>query len=135
MRVILDSNIIIAAFATRGLCHAVFELCLDRHEIILSSFLLNEIESNLARKLKLPNEIRSEIKDFLIESTIHIEAPELSSQICRDPSDDMVLSLTRESNAEYVVTGDEDLLSLKQFKSTKIISPREFWEIARHQKE
>ena len=58
MRIVLNSNIIITAFATRGLCHAVFEICLDRHEIILSSFLLKEIESNFVRKLKLLNNIR-----------------------------------------------------------------------------
>ena len=135
MRVILDSNIIIAAFATRGLCHAVFELCLDRYEITASSFLIKEIESNLSRKLKLPKNIRTEIVDFLYESTHQLEAPDLSSQICRDPSDDRVLSLAKESQAEYIVTGDEDLLSLKQFESTKILSPREFWELARYQKE
>jgi predicted nucleic acid-binding protein len=37
MKIILDTNVIIAAFATRGLCSAVFELCLDRFEVVYLS--------------------------------------------------------------------------------------------------
>jgi predicted nucleic acid-binding protein len=54
MKVILDTNVIVAAFAARGLCNAVFELCLDRFEIILSEPILKEIFINLNRKIKLP---------------------------------------------------------------------------------
>jgi len=82
----------------------------------------------------LPKNIRTEIVDFLIESTLQLESPELPSQICRDSDDDRLLSLAKESEAEYIVTGDDDLLSLKHYESTKIVSPREFWEISKRQK-
>ncbi len=36
MKIVLDSNILVAAFATRGLCSSLLELCLDRYEIIIS---------------------------------------------------------------------------------------------------
>ena len=45
MRVVLDANFIVAAFAARGLCEAVFELCLDSHEIFMSKALLAEVRS------------------------------------------------------------------------------------------
>ena len=54
MKTILDTSVIIAAFASRGLCHAVFELCLDRCEIVLSEEILREVLMNLNRKIKLP---------------------------------------------------------------------------------
>jgi len=43
MRVILDTNVILAAFASRGLADAVFELCLDKHEIIIGEYTLPAI--------------------------------------------------------------------------------------------
>jgi predicted nucleic acid-binding protein len=54
MKVVLDTNVIIASFAARGLCHAVFELCLDRFEIVISSFLIAEVTPNLSKKFRLP---------------------------------------------------------------------------------
>jgi predicted nucleic acid-binding protein len=54
VKTILDTNVIIAAFASRGFCHAVFELCLDRCEIVLSEEILREVLMNLNSKIKLP---------------------------------------------------------------------------------
>jgi predicted nucleic acid-binding protein len=41
--VVLDTNVLVAAFATRGLCQSVFELCLDRHTIAISDPLIQEL--------------------------------------------------------------------------------------------
>ena len=43
MKIVLDENVIIAAFAARGLCESVMEVCLSGHEIVLSNGLLDEI--------------------------------------------------------------------------------------------
>jgi len=54
MRLVLDTNVLISAFAARGLCYALFELCLEKHEIIISLHILNELKVNLEKKIKLP---------------------------------------------------------------------------------
>ena len=46
MRVIIDSNVAIAAVAARGLCEAVLELCLEHHHLIIGEGILREIEKN-----------------------------------------------------------------------------------------
>ena len=46
--------------------------------------------------------------------------------ICRDPDDDAILACTLEAGADYLVTGDVDLLELKTFKGIRIVTPREF---------
>jgi len=50
MRIVLDVNVVVAAFAARGLCESLFELCLGNHEILLSEPLLAEIRRNLTKK-------------------------------------------------------------------------------------
>ena len=128
MKVVLDTNVIIASFAARGLCHSVFELCLDRFEIIIGSFLIDEIERNLSQKFKLPKQLIKNIVEFLSENATSIDIGEIPRGICRDPEDDRVLALARKSGAAYLVTGDKDLLMMKKFDSSKILSPRQFWE-------
>lgn len=46
--------------------------------------------------------------------------------VCRDPSDDMVVECAVEAGAEVIVSGDNDLLSLKRYKSIRIVTPRVF---------
>lgn len=48
--------------------------------------------------------------------------------LCRDPKDNKFLDLALASNAEFLITGDEDLLVLKNIGKTEIITPREFIE-------
>jgi putative PIN family toxin of toxin-antitoxin system len=128
MKVVLDTNVIIASFATRGLCHAVFELCLDRFEIVVSSFLIKEVETNLSKKLKLPHKINTEITEFLSENATLIGIGDIPQDVCRDPDDARILALAQKSDAVYLITGDKELLATKKFGSTRIISPRQFWE-------
>jgi len=55
MKVVLDTNVIVAAFATRGLCAAVFQLCLTKYRIVLSEYILSEVAEGLANKIRLPH--------------------------------------------------------------------------------
>ena len=66
MTIILDSNVILAAFAARGLCASVFELCLDRYTILLSRHIFSEVSRVLQKKIKLPEERIALIINFLI---------------------------------------------------------------------
>lgn len=129
MKAILDTNVIIAAFATRGLCHAVFELCLDRCEIILSEEILKEVLVNLSSKIKLPLPQCESIVSYLRENCFIPEIDELEASLCRDKNDIHILGLAQHSLAEYIITGDKDLLDLGEYKSAKIITPRELWTL------
>ncbi len=47
MRVVLDTNVLVAAFAARGLCEALVAVCLQSHEVVLSEHILAELNKNL----------------------------------------------------------------------------------------
>lgn len=131
MRVILDTNVILAAFAGRGLANAVFELCLDKHEIIISGHILSELQNNLRKKLKMPKEKVQKIVEYLKEFCTLSRYKELDKVVCRDPDDMKILGICDVIKPDYIVTGDMDLLILKEFHSIPIITPREFWEISK----
>jgi putative PIN family toxin of toxin-antitoxin system len=128
MKVVLDANIVIAAFATRGLCEALLELCLENHEIVLSEPILLEVGEKLRTKIRLPKATTEEILHFLRNHTSVVEPAEVPARVCRDPDDLLVLGTAKAARASYLVTGDRDLLSLQTFDDIPIVTPREFWE-------
>jgi len=128
VRIVLDSNIIIAAFASRGLCLNVFEICLNKHTIIISQFLLREIHRNLQKKIKLPLFLCNDIQKLLLSEAKIVEPRTLSKDVCRHRADIKVLGTGIAGQADAIVTGDEDILILKHFHSIPILSPRKFWE-------
>ncbi|RMG68056.1 MAG: putative toxin-antitoxin system toxin component, PIN family [Calditrichaeota bacterium] len=131
VKVVLDSNVIVAAFATRGLCHSLFELCLERYTVIISTQILNEVNEALRKKIKTPEQTIFQIMEFLKEFCLLKDYEPLNRNVCRDKHDDHILALGKSNGAKYIITGDTDLLMLKEFESIKIVSPREFWEAAK----
>ncbi len=134
MIIVLDTNVIIAAFATEGLCHSLFELCIDQHEIYICDYLLLELTEKFEKKLKLSRKVNNDIMNYLTEVATLQNPPTLSHQVCRDKNDDIILSLAETVKAQFLISGDNDLLEIKKYKNTRIITPREFWEILRRKK-
>ncbi len=128
MRVVLDSNIYIAAVASRGLCEAIVEFCLERHCLVSGDGILAEVEEKLRSKLKVPHRVVADYVKFLRQNVELVVPEERDPGTCRDPDDLMVLGLLSPGAAQAIVTGDKDLLVLKQFKGTPIMTPRAFWE-------
>ena len=126
MKIVLDANVIIAAFAARGLCESIMEVCLSEHEILLCDELLDEILRNLRRKIKLSAQLVDDVGNLLLEQASTTEPIPLSPDICRDSEDVKILGLAVAASADYIVTGDKDLLVLKEFQGIPILSPRAF---------
>lgn len=131
MKIILDTNVIIAAFATRGLCSAVFELCHDHFEVVLSEAILKETFIHLNGKIKLPLAQCDAIVSYLRANSYVSEIDDPDASVCRDKNDLHVLGLAQHSSAAYIITSDKDLLELIQYRSTKIVTPREFWGVTK----
>ncbi len=128
MKIILDTNVLIAAFISRGNCHEVFEYCALNHQIILSKFIIQEFTSKLATKFKFhKKEINQALQILRSRSKIKKEKP-FSQPVCRDKDDDHILALLNNAQVDAVVTGDQDLLCLKFFQEIPVISPTEFWK-------
>jgi len=134
MRIVLDTNVIFSAFAARGLAHSVFELCIDKHTIIISDHILDELNRAFQKKLKLPPNYTSQILHFLKEICILDGCLDIKDSVCRDYDDLKILGLAKKSMSDLIITGGDDLLILKEFQKIPIISPREFWQLQKRNK-
>lgn len=128
MRILFDTNVIFSAFAARGLAQAVFELCLEKDTIIISENVLSELSAHLQKKLKMPDEKVRLIIDYLRESCFLGEESPIKKSGCRDERDIHILGLSEKMRPDFIVTGDMDLLVLKKYRTTPIVTPREFWQ-------
>jgi uncharacterized protein len=134
LKVVLDSNVLIAALATRGLCESLFEVCLSDHDIIVSEHLLHEVQRRLTDKIKLPVNIVQNIISLLrARGTLMVPDP-VSNDACRNSDDLPILGLAKATSTACIVTGDKDLLELGSFGAIPIYSPRSFAESLRKNK-
>jgi putative PIN family toxin of toxin-antitoxin system len=130
-RVIIDTNLWISFLITNNL-NILSELFLfERFQIIFSDELFNEF-LDVARRPKFKKYFDEKSVQLLIQNISEkLEFIEVASAItiCRDLKDNFILALSIDGNADYIVTGDKDLLSLNGFKGKKIISINEFIKI------
>lgn len=132
MRVVFDSNVLIAAFATHGLCHALLEICLRSHEVVVSAGILDEVEQKLRKKIKVPAGPVRDIRLFL-ETHCLLERPvPVPSDACRDPKDLPILGVAAAAHADCLVTGDADLLVIGKYHESAIHTPRQLYELLRN---
>jgi putative PIN family toxin of toxin-antitoxin system len=129
MRVVLDANVLIAAFAARGLCEAVLELCIANDDIFLTREILADVREKLVKKIKIPASHAAGIIELLTHNAHVVHAGEIPPNTCRDPDHHNVLGVALAAGADYIITGDEDLLSIKQYEGTRIVRPREYWQV------
>ncbi len=128
MRVVLDTNVLLAAFAAHGLCEALVAVCFQSHEVILSEHILAELDKHLKGKLKMPADQRRDIENLLREQARVVEPATIPVKVCADPDDLPVLGTAVTGLADALVTGDAELLGLKEVQGVPILSPRAFYD-------
>ena len=128
MRVFLDTNVIVSATATRGLCADLFREVLLSHELIVSEPLMMEVSRVLSEKFGASAEMVDTVIGLLNQDTIFSRPTNLPDVDIRDRDDLLILAGALVGNAEVLVTGDKELLALGSVQNLEIISPRGFWE-------
>lgn len=134
-RSVIDTNILIRALIKPlgTVAPIIVRLQQGKFTLVYSQQLLDE----LIEKLELPRIRikygldREKIENFLtllVALGERVE-PDRKVSVCRDPDDNLVIEVALAGKAEFVVTGDEDLLVLKQFETVRFITPREFLSI------
>lgn len=125
----MDTNVLIAAFATRGLCEDVFRAALTQHELVIGNQVLEELMRILTRKLRLPEPRAREITAFIRSNADVIRPNAPAPWPEADLDDQWVVAAAADGRAHVLVTGDRDLLDLDVDLPFQILTPRGFWEM------
>ena len=128
MRVFLDTDVLVAAVATRGLCADVFRTVLASHELVVSQQVLDEVRRVLRVKLGVnPGPVADFVR--LLEQEAEVAPPARLPEIMLKDRDDLpILGAALAARAEMFVTGDRELVELGTVEGMRVASPRQFWE-------
>jgi putative PIN family toxin of toxin-antitoxin system len=133
VNVLLDTNVLIAAFASQGTCADLFEHCARRHTLITSEAILAEFKSAGMATLGFSRQ-DADHAAALIRARARIVVPaRIPAEACRDPNDLHILGAAVAGDCQCLLTGDRDLLTLKRYATIPIISPSEFWRYEQRQ--
>lgn len=131
MRVCLDTNVLVAAFATRGLCSDVLRTVLTEHELVLGEVILVELRRALKSKLRLPQQ-HIDAAEAVFAAIEIVPKPRKASTVpVRDRNDRWIIATAVAGHADVLVTGDHDLLAIAADAPLPVLTPREFWELLR----
>ena len=138
MRALLDTNILISYLLTPDRDSPIVEIVqaavLGRFTLLLPEALLEELAAKVGEKPYLARRIAPEELAELAEILGQVAEviPRITQPIpavTRDPKDDYLLAYALVGQADYLVTGDQDLLVLKEVEGIAIVTPRDFWDV------
>jgi len=135
VRVFLDTNVLASAAATRGLCADVLREVLTSHELLTSAQVLNELKQVLAAKFRVPKDLIDDLLWLLRQDTVLAQPGQLPDIVLEDKDDLTILSAAMSAAADVLVTGDKELLAVSQVENLVILSPRQFWEKLKAQRQ
>ncbi len=129
MRVVFDTNVLVAALVFPGGRgeQAMQRIVAERDELVISKAILDELLGVLARKFARDAEDLAHVAVFLGELATTVR-PARRLRILKDAPDNRILECAVAGRAQAIVTGDHEMLALKQYSGTQILSLREYLE-------
>jgi putative PIN family toxin of toxin-antitoxin system len=131
VRVFLDTNVLVSAFATRGLCADLVRYVLAEHELITGEVVIAELRRVLRDRMKVPARNVAAVEQLLRDQIVVPRPAEPYPLPVRDVDDQWVLASAVAGNADVLVTGDSDLLEIAIRAPLPILHPRGFWKVVR----
>jgi putative PIN family toxin of toxin-antitoxin system len=127
MRVVFDTNIFVSAFVIPGSLaeKAILKIIEGKDVLLLSPEILDELLSVLATKFSRDKEEISRVAVILAEMAEWVE-PSLRISGLKDDPDNRVLECAVFGRADMIVTGDKEMLRLRRYQDTKIVSLKSY---------
>ena len=133
MRVVLDANVLISAiFSAKGSPAAILSYWQEgRLAIVVSETTLQELDRvlhypRIQKRYHLSDKLVRRFLKLLRRGAVVVEPEEEIDAVERDPSDNRYLECALAGNAAYIVSGDDHLLDLREYRGIQILTPREF---------
>jgi putative PIN family toxin of toxin-antitoxin system len=125
VRVVCDTNVLVAALVAEGLCRDIVKRRLPAQDLSTSKGLLDELVKTLRRTFRVEPRDVPFLKAYRERAGL-VTPAKLERPVCRDPDDNLVLATAVAAKTHCILTGDDDLLILKSFAGIAILSPRAF---------
>ena len=128
MRILIDTNILISGLFFSGLPKKLLTVLDEKFNICVNKEITSEYNAQIDKKISNPKyHLNEELREKFF-SNLHSFEKVSDLKICRDHDDDKFINCAIDAKAIYIVSGDSDLLTIKNFAGIEIVTAREFYE-------
>lgn len=128
MRAFLDTNVLVSALATRGLCAELYERLLTEHEVVIAEPVVAEVLDIMRRKFSAGGDLLAKVEAELRLLEIVPPQPVAPELPIQDREDPWIIACALAGKVDCFVTGDAELLGLVKVGNLLFFSPRVCWE-------
>ena len=130
-RLIVDVNAWISSLLSPGFNDRLAIVFSSRYQLMVSEQLLRELDRTVHKPHLAKRIGQANYESLVSQLRVRAELVEVLSVVdaCRDPKDNYLLALAKDGDADYLITGDLDLLTMEQFEKTKIVKLSDFVEL------
>lgn len=127
LRIVLDTNVLVSAIIRNGKPRKLLQMGIDgKYAILMSKATLDELSEVIQRpKFKMTSGDIVRIVSALVETCKNVRVTSNFEVIKNDPDDNVIINTAHDGNADYIVSGDKDIMDIKNFKKIKIVSVNE----------
>lgn len=127
LRLVVDTNVLVSSLISVNMMEVMRRIT-ARHVLLYSTEQMAEFMQVMVRPKLKGRILGKHMEELTSGLAVHGELVTVHSvvELCRDPDDNYLLALSKDGKADFLITGDDDLLVLKKFLRTRIISPSEF---------
>jgi putative PIN family toxin of toxin-antitoxin system len=136
VRAVLDTNVLVSGLvAEQGPSRRILDAWLESlYTLVTSPYLVEELihvlsYPRIAKRLRLDEEELAAILAALLSKAEVTSGQLRLPGVTHDPKDDSIVACAKEGKADYIVSGDQDLLVLGEYEGVQVITPRQFAEI------
>ena len=130
MRIIIDTNVVISGSFFGGVPRKILEATVGKlFDVCANPEIVNEYNITLQDMIdsKKGHVNFRVLRAFMRE--VHIVPAISSVSVCRDPDDDKFINCAIDAKAIYIVSGDKDLLTIREYNDIQILTAREFFDL------
>lgn len=129
MRILIDTNILISGLFFHGLPRELIsELDFEKFEVCINNEIFDEYRKQIDKKVLKPKyHLDRELRKKFFSNLQSFEKKS-DLKVSRDPKDDKFINCAIDAKAIYIVSGDNDLLTIKNFAGIEIVTAREFYD-------
>ena len=128
MRILIDTNILISGLFFSGLPKKLLTVLDEKFNICVNKEITSEYNAQIDKKISNPKyHLNEELREKFFSNLQSFEKVS-DLKICRDHDDDKFINCAIDAKAIYIVSGDSDLLTIKNFAGIEIVTAREFYE-------
>jgi len=131
VRVCLDTNVLVSAFATRGLSSDLVRLVLLEHDLVIPDCVATELDRILVKKLEVSDDALAAYHRVLARAARTSTPIDFDPVGLGDPDDERVLASALAAEVDVLVSGDRHFLNNADLCPVRVLNPRAFWELVR----